>query len=588
MILDKARIKLRDLTEQTQTWIVNKYEATGDVFSKASPFGQILSTFNNYTSLIFYYIEDAISEMNIFNASRQKTIYGWARLTGHNPTRAISAKGTLSISLNNNTSDLIASKIIIPNRIKIKCETNNLFYFLEFNNALGNLTLNLNDKTEHYVRIIEGEMEEQTATGDGKPLQSYNFRSNQPIENDIVNIFINGDQLEVVDSLYDMVKDGKQVMVKTAISNGIDVIFGNEDYGFIPQDGAVIKVSYVKTAGFAGNLFSKNGDIKFKFNEEGITDSGESVNLNEYLNVKIEKPIILGADPESLELTRILAPKNSRSNVLANPDNYIHLLSRFNYSYIDAYNTIDDDYIDDNNIVYLYILPDVTKRLESNNDYFTTDINNFYLDESEKEALTDFINRSGRQIISTELSIVDPILTKYVCNVHLRIFDTYDVQQIKSDIIEIVSNYMLKIKRKSRLPKSDLIALIEDVNGVDSVNVSFVSEANEDAIINGYYYKNVVTTDKIRGLKVSTKVKVTVEPGTDPRLGLDDFGDIKIGLHELPIMRGGFTDRNSNYYEDGLNDILFSSVNIMINEVIVQDLASKKMMMEKKNMKNGK
>jgi hypothetical protein len=44
------------------------------------------------------------------------------------------------------------------------------------------------------------------------------------------------------------------VMVKTGITGGIDVIFGNGVMGAIPQQGSTIIVEYAVTDGAGGNL----------------------------------------------------------------------------------------------------------------------------------------------------------------------------------------------------------------------------------------------------------------------------------------------------------------------------------------------
>jgi hypothetical protein len=388
-----------------------------------------------------------------------------------------------------------------------------------------------------------------------------------------------------------MLKDDKMCLVKTGLAGGIDVYFGNEDYGVIPEIGSRIDVMYVKSDGYSGNIFSKSNDIEFKFEDTGYSNLGDSIDFNEILSVNIEKPIILGADSELPELTKLIAPKTSRSYVLANTDNYVNYLSRFNYSYVDAYNTHEDDYIADDNVVYLFVIPDLSRRLLSNSDYFTTNVENFYLDENEKNALIEFIDMSGKQIMTTELQVVDPEVTRYVMNIFLRVYDTADQNNLKSEIINKISEYFLKVKRRDKIPKSDIIALIENVKGVDSVNIAFISEKNERAIIDGFYFKKVKTIDSIRSLTVFTEEKVVLNSGEDPNLGLDEFGDITIGLNELPIVRGGnlnskqFYDRFGNYYEDGISDTQYSSVNIIIKEVIRESTSVKMMNVNKNSIK---
>jgi hypothetical protein len=79
--------------------------------------------------------------------------------------------------------------------------------------------------------------------------------------------------------------------------------------------------------------------------------------------------------------------------------------------------------------------------------------------------------------------------------------------------------------------------------------------------------------------------KISVAEGTDPNLGLDEFGDVVIGLNELPLVRGGWYDRFGNFYEDGLNSGEFSSMNIIVKEVIRESLSVKMMNKNKESLK---
>ena len=584
--LESNRIKFNQIITDTREYLINTYSQAQSVFTKSSPFGQLLDVLTEYSQLIFLYIEDALVELNITTANKQRSVFGLSRLTGHNPTRPLSAQGTLNIKISPNAkSEVNASYIMLLDKTKLSCVNNGYKYFVQLGNSLENIKININEVNQIPVKIIQGELEEQTVAGTGLPLQSFTFTSKKPIENEMVWVYVNGEAYEVVDSLYDMTKDDKLCMVKTGISGGIDVYFGNEDYGVIPGIGALITVRYVKTDGFSGNVFSKSNQVTWQWIDKGYTNTGEEADLNTVLMTSIDKPIILGADAESIELTKIIAPKTSRAYVLANPDNYVKLLSRFNYSYVDAYTTWNDEYINDDNIVYLFLIPDIQRRLSKNTDYFTTDLKNFYLDPDEKAALYDYINRSGQQIMSTELSVVDPVVTKYALNIFLRIFDTADQITIKNEITSKITDYLLKVKRRDKIPKSDIISIVENIDGVDSVSISFVSKINEDSIIDGYYIKRNNSIDKIRGIMTVTETKISVSEGSDPNLGLDEFGDIVIGLNELPLVRGGWYDRFGNFYEDGLNNGEFSSMNIIVKEVIRESLSVKMMNKNKESLK---
>jgi len=264
-------------------------------------------------------------------------------------------------------------------------------------------------------------------------------------------------------------------------------------------------------------------------------------------------------------------------------------LSRFDYSYVDAYTTYDDEYLDDDNVIYLFLVPNVQSRLSKDTDYFTTPEANFKLTEDEQEALLTYIQRSGRQIVTTELSIVDPIITKYGLNIALRVFNGVDFNTLKADILALLSEYFLRVQRRDKIPKSDIVAMIESVSGVDSVNVEFISQKNEEAIKNGYYFKTTYKIDKIRSIREAIRTRINLKFDSngnvieDPKLGLDKFGDIKIGLNELPIIRGGWSDRNEVFYSTDIKDNNVSSVNIIIDEVIDESL-SNQIMAQNKNI----
>lgn len=584
--LNPNRLRFNTLVSDVKTYLINTYDQTKNVFTKASPFGQILVVVQEYYQLVLLYLEDALVELNINTAQKQKSVFGLSRLAGHNPTRSLSAQGTLNIKISPSAKgDVNASYIMILDKTKLICKNNSFNYFIQLGNALDNIKIDINETKQIPLKVIQGEIEEQTVSGTGLPLQSYTMTSKKTIENEMVWVYVNGEAFEIVDSLYDMRKDENLCMVKTGISGGIDVYFGNEDYGVIPPKGSSIMVRYVKSDGFSGNIFSKSNQVNWKWDESAFTNTGEEVDMNEIFITSIEKPIILGADPESLELTKIIAPKTSRSYVLANTDNYVSLLSRFNYAYVDAYTTFDDDYLDDDNIVYLFLIPDVIRRLSKNTDYYTTPETNFYLDTDEKAALTSYINKSGQQIMSSEVSIVDPIITKYALNIFLRVYDSVDSVQIQNEVTSKTTEYLLKVNRRDKIPKSDLVAIIENVPGVDSVSISFVSEKNEKAINDGYYFQKISSIDKIRGIKTVTDNKITLKVNQDPSLGLDEFGDIVIGLNELPIIRGGWYDRYSNYYEDGLSTDQFGSMNIVIKDVIRETQTIKMINKSKKSIK---
>ena len=103
-----------------------------------------------------------------------------------------------------------------------------------------------------------------------------------------------------------------------------------------------------KIANKLKELLAGGKQLDIKFSSEGTDSSGQSVDLNEILSLNIIRNPNFGSDSEDPNFTRLIAPYQSNSFVLANPNNYIYYLSKYDFwSFIDAYNTKDDEYLDD-------------------------------------------------------------------------------------------------------------------------------------------------------------------------------------------------------------------------------------------------
>lgn len=570
----KTRIKATELFYDAFQYLQRQYDQAGEVFTPASPFGQILTVVANLGELILFYIEAVATELNISRARNIESIYGLSRLTGHDPTRGISAQGIIGLRLNTSAATLVEGDYVqIMNLSPLEIGQNGLSYFIRFDSDY----IRLEKTTREFVNVelIQGEIEDQTFTGTGEALQSYNLTTKDPTDQYMVDVLVDGKKWKKVDSLYDMNNGEEAVMVKTSVNGGLTVFFGNNQFGQPPALGSIIKVTYVKTRGSAGNIGGKNLDIKFK--DPATDPQGNDVDLNEVLSLNIVRNPMFGSDSEDPAFTRLIAPYQSNSFVLANPNNYIYYLSKYDYfSFIDAYNTKDDQYLDDDNIVYLFLIPDIAKKITSDTDYFNVPQEEFTLTLDEKEMVYEILNESGRQIVTAEVRINDPIVKKYALNIVLRYVEGFDKDEIHAEIRENLSTYFISINRRDRIPRSDIISIIENVDGVDSVNVFFISQQNEQAIADGFYMVPVFGTDPVTDQRVLIEnKKVTLNKGEDPQLGLDEFGDVVIGPEDLAIIRGGWDDRNGTYYEETPNKNAISSLNIFFKGTIPNNLYNK-------------
>lgn len=533
-----SRLKASDLVQQAVEYLVVKYEQAANVFTPASPFGQLLSVISNIAELIFTYISHTAEELNIRTAQNIESIQGLAQLAGHEAYRGGSAYGVMGIKLNT-SNDFEGNHIKIKNFSKFSINETGCVYFM--NLPTDSIKLSVGGNSFVSVPFMQGEIESQTFTSNGTALQSFNPVIKGMTDHDNIAVRVNGKEWRKVNSLYDMPaydddnpEASECFIVKTSPTIGISIFFGNDSFGQIPPEGALIEVVYIKTSGMAGN--SNSMGLTYTFIDMGIDEYGNEVDLNEVLIVETIAPPMLGTNYEDPEFTKAIAPKASKSFVLATPENYVSFLSKYNqYSFIYAYHTKDDDDITDDNVIYLKIIPNIKKKLSSSEDYFEVPVSEFVLDKYEKESLMGALENSGRMLIGSEVEIVDPEVKYFTINIIIRYFENVDRSSISSNIRSLLNKYFLNINRSDIIPKSDLISLVESIEGVDTCDVFFVNKDNEMAKRNGYYY------DEFGDM-------ILVGKNEDPQVGFDIYGNIVMDKGCVYVPRGGWKDANDNYY----------------------------------------
>ena len=551
-IFQKNNILIRGLLSTTYNFLQKTYNQSRNVFTTASAWGQILFVLENLSQLILYFIEDSITELNIYEATRDYSVRSLARIAGYDPARAMAAQGEVAVSWNLKTTSVGGGAVIIQENTRIQCEQNGLAYTLMINGP--RVKVSLTRGTSFKFKTIQGAFSTTTFTGTGNALQSFNV----PVKGGVfldqfnVKVTVNDNRWKQYSSLYDIPLEGEGYLVMSGINEGIDIYFGNSNFGKVPPPGSFIKVEYLQTSGSLGNLRSTaTSKITYKFLDQGTDLFGNVVNLNDYLQIVNTVDPSFGADEEPIAITRLAAPKTSRAFVFANAANYEIYLQKFNiFSQIQAFSTFDDEYLDDDNVVYLYLVPDVTIGLTSNEDYFSIPISSFLLTQAQKLAILNLIEDSGSMIATTVVKIVEPRISRYVGNAIITVFEGFDPEIIKDKIQETISTYFINLKRRDKIPKSDMIALIESVPGVDSVSFYFVGQANE-----AYH----ATIDNLPNTSVSE---------LNTNIGFDEFGDIIIGRGELVVIRGGWNDRYGSSYEVGIVPGKPSALNISIKGIV--------------------
>lgn len=583
-IIRKYNIKASEILKDIHTYLTRLYGKTSETLSPASPFGQILTVLSNITELIFYYIEHSTVEQNILTANQDTSIYGLSRLTGHDVFRGTGAMGEISIKLKNTAvSDVIGDILVLddPNAYVVDEQTGYQYTIMQ--NESKRINMKSADAFQIYnFEIVQGVKESQTVTSNGSSLASYNIAAIGLVDHNHIKVYVNDELWKPYQSLYDMLPDTKGVLVKTGISGGIDLFFGNGEFGKIPEAGARIKVDYILHEGSNGNIYDST-DLTFKIRGYATDNLGNEYSLQDLFDVYVSFAPKMGTNFEDTRLTKLLAPLTSKSFVLASPENFEYFLGKFGmFSYVDVYNTINsDEFIQDDNVIYIMTLPDIKAKFGYGVNYFAIPINELVFNDDEKTALLKVIHQSGQQLMTSELQLVEPIMKFFKMEIFVKVYEGYSKNDLVSVINQRISEHLLSYKRRDRMPKSDIIALLENIEGIDSVNVRFLSAKEEEARRQGFYIndvellvpKEIVSEDgrlvKFYDRQV-TNEKITIsENDVIPTKisNIDNFGDVVLNRNEIAIFRGGWVDYNGNEVLDEVNSTGNGCVSVYFDNI---------------------
>ena len=342
--------------------------------------------------------------------------------------------------------------------------------------------------------------------------------------------------------------------------------------------------------------YVNSNDDAWQIEGYGSLPNGEQVPINENFRLTLNTSLIFGAVAEDITLTQMIAPHMSRSFVLANETNYKYFFKRMNmfstievikgYSSKEAnvaatimYNKAQAEYsklfdewqeavsmygetadetkavyeklensldsmhiaqqkMDDtdmnDNTVYILLIPDITKRISSSVNYFTCDEKLFTLTNEEQYNILQLIENSGQKIITMENRILTPKVARFAINANVKIWNGYNIESVYADCIDVLSKYFLTTTRKDMIPLSDITALFEGVEGIDSVKVAFDADVQNENVY-----------------------------GQDGFYGIDEFGDVVLTRKYisqngttrevrdiLPLFRGGFTSPQGIEYSE--------------------------------------
>ena len=579
-----TELTFNNIKSQITRTLRDRHNKATILFSPASPYGQILDVLSNLHQLSILYLKNSINQFDLFadpNMLNEVVITNAAIQAGHIPGRAVSATGNLKLTVKPGADLeklLKGGTITFTNRFLIKNKTNGLDYSIDLGQE--SVTYNVNSSTIIYFSLIQGRYETQDFTGSGAINQTYAIsgKGTNQIENFNIEVQVNGTYWEIKKHLYDLQPNEEACIVRTGMLSGVDIIFGNGNFGGIPPIGAIITVTYLLTDGQDGNIFRRTFN-DWKYVDEATDGFGEQVDASKIFDTAIFNDINFGTNRESIKFTRNILPIVSNNFVLGLPEQYAYNIKRLGvFSHVNAY--------EDLGTVYIVATPNINLFKNQNSDYFTVNLRAFELDDYEKSKIDKYLKTNGNIQLTRSYRIDSPQLSFYVMNVFVIRYSDATDDGVQSEIINAVSEYFLNFSRLERIPKSDLVKVIANLNSVHSVDVQFISKKNED------YHKEEIRrardarraasnfqTNALRRSRVSI-LSSEIEPETSDVdyssstvIGLDPLlGDIIFEPQELPIIRGGWYDRNDIYFSDELSGSSLKSINIIKKGVVDSSL----------------
>lgn len=558
-LFNLLQTRYTDFENQVKLYLSKTLTNYNENYGNNTIFGQLINVLGSTVQNVLLYIEDGLTEQNKYTAQRKKSIYSLAQLGGYNPSlgKAASCMVKMTVQPNN----LGAYSVIIPNKTKLICSYNGLNYSILLPQEAITFSV-ADDVSNKFVQVVEGTFETQTFMVKGGQLYTQTVLFNSDIDLDYLEVKVNNEVWERRESLYDMDPDAKQYVVKTSLNKGIDILFGNDQYGKSIGFNDKVSVTYLVHDGELGNIETEE-PIYFSFQDEIKDASGGTINGNEIFVIKLadENSVSGGTYSETAAQVREMIGYNSRALVLADPKNYKVFLNRFSFV---GYNRTWSD--EGSLVVNSIILKNYKQILERGSDYFNLKMSDLFLSEAQKNSIKNCIANSGQQLAGVTYNIIEPEICRYAVYVYLKMKDIqYDRTSVEQAIRDKVGEFFSNVQNDMFIPKSDIISIIKTASDtIDGVDLYILGEKNEKAIIDKQYINKIHTFNISKGLYDVNEELVYVGEGENPGIGFDEYGNIYLDNNDqFPVLMGGWNFRSSGIGEEPQYTTVTNPLNIV-------------------------
>lgn len=524
-IFELLETSYSNFTDTITNFLNKAFGGLGQAYSTSSIFGVVFEGIKGVMQNMMFYIEDAMTEQNVFTATRKKSIYSLAKISGYEPFYGSAATGTIILSDKISNSN---SKIVIPDETKLVNESNGLTYSIDLTS--DSIIIDTSKPLVTYeVKVIQGIWERATYTSKGEALETIEINVGDLFDSDYIRVYVNGEQWDIASCLYDMIEGDKSCVVKTGYEGGFFIMFGNGYHGKVLNNGDQIDVKYIVHSGDDGNINpSSTPELKFKSTLKDVI--GNMVEANGLISITISNYICGGVDSDTTANVRELIGMNSRSLVIANEDNFKLFLKRF--SFLGQFNLMTSK-----NSLNITCIPfsRFKDKISNDSDYLEMDKKDMLLTDSQKDMITTALSNSNKSFTGVSISFVDPIIRRYSVICYVKIPMSLTKESIRISISNTISSFFMNLDSNDTfIAKSELISyILTNVNGITSFDLDFISEADEIARKNGWWNKKELHL--ISGKLQYTDIR-TIYDKTD-MIGLDEVGNIRLKTNlEMPII----------------------------------------------------
>ena len=525
-----------------QSFLSKSFNNLGLQYTNTQIFGIIFNGIKNVMQNIMFYIEDALTEQNALTATRKTSVFSLAKISGFEPSYGTSAGGVLIAKMHlNNLINKNHNIIYIKNHTLVTNKNTGVKYSIILPTNYYILNIN-NPLIEYQFKIQQGTFVKSTYAAKGNDLETIHISSILLFDRNYITVTVDGEKYEETACLYDMNEDSKTYILNIGYDNSFDIIFGNGIYGKKLIDGQVVTIEYLSHNGLIGNI-KANEISEFEFDESGVDMLGNNVNINDYLSLSINTFISGGNDADDIDFIKNMVGFNSRSLIYSSVDSMKLFLKRFSFvGYNNCFTSLK------NNKIYIVALQNIQNLYDDKEKYFELQDNELLLTEDQKNMIISTLSNSNKTIAGFNIEFIDPIIRKYSIILYVKIKSDYQKEIVKYNIQNLILDYFLELQYSVKfIAKSDIINLIlnnDEDKLIESIDLTFISEYNEQAYINDKY-EEYISDDDFYTNNVTKHNKYD-----NSNLGLDVFGNIALNtVIEIPKLSGQF-----NYYYDKENN----------------------------------